>query len=248
MNCKIGLLIVFGVVIGANLACGGSANNPTPVIDTAATVITSATIDPTEPAPTAAVTVSPTTVPTEQPAQPIGDARTEILAAYERTLTLSYRTITLIPSADGDMMVTGEIVPPDALHTLMQTPHLTMEMIIIGTTGWQAMDGVWNALPAETISTVAEATLPGAVLAMLAETMVNPQALGQEQLDGQTVWVYRFEGSFAGVSSTTTLYVDAVTGLPAKQEILSDASGVVTTSTQTITYDDTIVITPPVSN
>lgn len=250
MNRKFGLLILLTALLISSVACGSTTNNTTPISDVTTLPATPVTIPPTQsvltPIATAQATLepaaSPTLVPTEPPTQPGSDARTEILAAYERTLHLSYRTVTVSPGTDGDTIITGEIVPPDALHTLTQTPSLTIEMVIIGTSGWQAVNGVWNPLPIEMVNTVSTTAFPAAILAVLEETITNPQALGQEQLNGQSVWVY----TFSGLSSHTTLYVDIATGLPVQQIIISDSSGV--TSTQTITYDEGIVITPPVSN
>jgi hypothetical protein len=174
-----------------------------------------------------------------------GDARAEILAAYEKSANQEgYRTDSLIRSSNGDITLVGEIVPPDSLHTIMTSADFSMEMIIIGAEGWQAINGDWQTLPAETVQLVATTALPAATLAQLEATLVNAQSLGQQELDGRLMNVYQFESVMEGVTSLTTVYIDAETGLPMQQEIVGDAAGVTSNTTQKISYS-AITISPP---
>jgi hypothetical protein len=173
-----------------------------------------------------------------------GDARAEILAAYEKSFSQAYRTDSLIRSSNGDITLVGEIVPPDRLHTVMTLTDFSTEMIIIGTEGWQAINGDWQDLPAETVQLVTATAFPTAMLAQLEATLANAQTLSQQELDGRLMNVYQFESVLEGVTSLTTLYIDAETGLPIQQEIIGDVAGTTSTTTQKISYP-AITITPP---
>jgi hypothetical protein len=173
-----------------------------------------------------------------------GDARAEILAAYEKSFDQAYRTDSVIRSSSGDITLIGEIVPPDRLHTVTTSADFSMEMIIIGAEGWQAINGDWQTLPAETVQMVVATALPAATLAQLEATLVNAQSLGQQELDGRIMNVYQYESVLEGVTSLTTVYIDVETGLPIQQEIVGDAAGVTSNATQKISYP-AIAISPP---
>lgn len=248
------LLIVILILIMTS-ACSDNApaTEAIPVADSAAQVTVPADTTPaatTAPPTTAAATATPAATATvavtvtSAPVAVAGDARTEILAAFQKSYALPHRTDSAIRSSNGDVTLTGEFVPPNSVRTVTQMADFSMEMIIIGAEGWQAINGEWNSLPAETVQMVIEQASPEANLALLT-AMINPQALGQQELDGRLVNVYQFESAVAGVTSTATVYVDAKTGLPVQQEIIGEADGIASTTTQKITYDDSIQITAP---
>ena len=113
-------------------ACGGSSASPTaaPPAATTAPAATSAAVATTAPAAT------PVPAATAAPALP-GDPKSAIIAAIQNQMKAGpYRTTTNIVSDSGTIEMTGEIVPPDKIHTVMKMADFENENIFIGEQGW----------------------------------------------------------------------------------------------------------------
>jgi hypothetical protein len=246
---KVVLFLIAGLILLTGVGCSGetTVSPPVPTTNVVAPLATNVPATAVALATAVPTAIPPTAIPltaTAVPALVAGDARAEILAAYEKSASQPYRTDSLIRASNGDITLVGEMLPPDSLHTIMTSADFTMEMIIIGAEGWQAINGDWHTLPVETVQMVAATAFPAATLAQLEATLVNAQALGQQELDGRLMNVYQFESVLEGVTSLSTVYIDAETGLPMQQEIIGDAAGVTSNTTQKISYP-AITISPP---
>ena len=193
-------------------ACGGSPAAPTaaPVATTAPaaapsvaptaapTTAPAATAVPAATkAPVAATAIPPTAVPvpTSAPAAapaPSGSAKEAIIAAIQATLKAGpYRTKSTIVSDSGTINMTGELIPPDKLHTTMKATDFEMENIIIGDQGWIKQNGKWAVSPMS-----GKVALESAFLALTAEqldlTISDAKAVGTEAVNGEQARVYTY--------------------------------------------------------
>ena len=250
-------------------ACGGSPAAPTavPAAAPAATAasVAAPTSAPAAPAatavpaatqaPAAATVIPPTAVPaaTSAPAAapaPSGSAKDAIIAATLATLKAGpYRTKSTIVSDSGTLNMTGEMIPPDKLHTTMKATDFEMENIIIGDKGWIKQDGKWAVSPMS-----GKVVLAAAFQALTAEqlgiTISDAKALGSEAVNGEQARVYTYTsttdlGESGKVISAVKLWVSIKSGLPIKQEIAGEAGGVKSNTVQMIEYDPTISVVPP---
>jgi hypothetical protein len=233
-------------------ACSGSPAAPTTAPATTmapAAAPTSAPVAGTAIPPTAvpAATDAPTTAPA-----PSGSAKDAIIAAMQTTLKLKagpYRTTSIITSDNGTITMTGDLIPPDKLHTTMKAADFEMENIIIGNQGWIKQNGKWAVSPMSS-----KVVLQSAFLALTAEqldlTISDAKEVGAEAVKGEPARVYTFIsttdlGESGKIISAVKLWVNAKSGLPVKQEIAGEAGGVKSTTVQMIEYDPTISVVPP---
>lgn len=152
-----------------------------------------------------------------------------------------YRNESTIKADTGEITQVGEFTPPDRLRAITQAAGFDTEVIVIGEQAWsRPSDGEWTSLPASVAMSVKQ------MQSIAEETMTAAEALSTETLDGRKVRVYRYQSTSEGVSSTTTLYVDAAAGLPVQQEVVGEAGGVASTTLQKITYPDAILIEAPI--
>ena len=207
-------------------------------------------------APVAATAIPPTAVPaaTSVPAAapaPSGSAKDAIIAATLATLKAGpYRTKSTIVSDSGTINMTGELIPPDKLHTTMKATDFEMENIIIGDQGWIKQDGKWAVSPM-----ASKTVLQSAFLALTAEqldlTISDAKAIGSEAVNGEQARVYTYHlyhrsgRALARVISAVKLWVSVKSGLPIKQEIAGEAGGIKSNTVQMIEYDPTISVVPP---
>ncbi len=254
-------------------ACGGSPAAPTaapiatkapvaapttaaapPTVAPAAPVAATAVPAATQ-APVAATALPSTAVPaaTSVPAAapvPSGSAKDAIIAAMQATVKAGpYRTKSTIVSDNGTINMIGELIPPDKLHTTMKAADFEMENVIIGDQGWIKQNGEWTVSPMSS-----KTMLESAFLALTAEqldlTISDAKAVGNETVNGEPARVYTFTsttdlGESGKVLSAVKLWVSVKSGLPVKQEIAGEAGGVKSNTVQTIEYDPTISVVPP---
>ena len=227
-----------------------AAPTAAPAAPAAATPIPAATkarVAATAIPPTAAPTA--TSAPAAAPA-PSGSAEDAIIAAVQATLKAGpYRTKSTIVSDSGTINMTGELIPPDKLHTTMKATDFEMENIIIGDKGWIKQNGKWAVSPMS-----GKAALEAAFLALTAEqlglTISDAKSVGTEAVNGEQARVYTYTsttdlGESGQVISAVKLWVSAKRGLPVKQEIAGEAGGIKSNTVQMIEYDPTISIVPP---
>ena len=264
------LLVSFFLMTLLLAACGGSPAAPSAVrIATTATAAaqsvalaaapTTAAAATAIPAATkasvAATAIPPTAVPAlpsapaAAPAPP-GSAKDAIIAAMQATRKAGpYRTKSTIVSDSGTINMTGELIPPDKLHTTMKASNFEMENVIIGDQGWIKQNGKWTVSPMSS-----KTVLQSAFLALTAEqldlTISDAKAVGSEAVNGEQARVYTFTsttdlGESGKIVSAVKLWVNARSGLPVKQEITGEAGGIKSNTLQTIEYDPTISVVPP---
>lgn len=236
----VSLFIVTMLLVG----CGGSpaASTPTPSDPP--------TVAPIAPPPSTAPTAAPTVVaPAEVPAAS-GNAKDAIIAALQSSFKAGpFRTQSTIVSDSGTIDMTGELIPPDKLHTMMQATDFAVETIVIGDQAWTKQDGVWALSPVSG-QVFLQSAFAAQTVEELDKTISDAQALGTETVNGEQTFVYSFTsttdlGGTGVVISAVKLWTSAKSGLPIKQEIVGEAGGIKSTTVQTIEYDPTITIEPP---
>jgi hypothetical protein len=89
------------------------------------------------------------------------------------------------------------------------------------------------------------------VMADVENSMItNVQLIGAESVEGEAATVYSYESSMGegdeAITSTNKLWISDARGLPIKLESSTDAMGITSHVVQTIEYDDSITIEPPV--
>jgi len=237
-------------------ACGGSPAAPT-AAPAAPTAPTSAPVAATLPAATKAPVATPvpattaptaTNAPTAAPA-PAGNAKDAIIAAMLAQLKAGpYRTTTIIVSASGTINLTGEMIPPDKLRTTTKTAGFETETIAIGDKAWIKRDGQWGVAPVSG-KVALGAAFPALTAEQLGGTISDAKAAGAETVNGEQARVYTYTSTTdlggSKVVSTVKLWVSVKSGLPIKQEIAGEAAGVKSNTVQTVEYDKTITIAPP---
>ncbi len=259
------LLISLFVLSILLAACGGNPTTsaPDPAATTAPAV--AATIAPATEAPAAATSVPAATAtpipaataasvrtPTVALAAPesASDPKSAVVAAMQAQYASGpYRTLTTIVTDDGTLELTGEVVPPDRLHTTMKASGFESESIFIGDKGWTKTNGVWTASPISGSDAIAQA-FPNMTTDELGAMFSDVRAAGADTVNGEPTRVYTYTsitdlGEAGTVSSSVKLWVSSRTGLPVKQEVEGEAAGVKSKTTQLIEFDPTITIEPP---
>ena len=160
-----------------------------------------------------------------------------------------YRTKSTIVSDSGTINMTGELIPPDKLHTTMKATDFEMENIIIGDKGWIKQDGKWAVSPMSGKTVCSRPSLPSRQNSSTSRS-ATPRRSAREAVNGEQARVYTYTsttdlGESGKVISAVKLWVSAKSGLPVKQEIAGEAGGVKSNTVQTIEYDPTISIVPP---
>lgn len=133
-----------------------------------------------------------------------------------------------------------EVVPPDRLRVRLGS----LETVTVGARSWTKLNGTWTEQPG------GAAPAPGLSREGLADGLItNPQHLGTEEVGGTPAEVYRFEGEATteGVSASQVakLWVGVADGLPLRLDSTVTVQGVITETSMTYEYDDTIVIEAP---
>lgn len=201
----------------------------------------------TAPAATPTVAARPTATGASS-TPPNADPRAALLQALQRLQQGGpYRTRTMVTdTATGTTVSTSqaEIIPPDRYHIVESLPT-RIEVIVIGAKAYSKdQSGNWGAANPQMAGTlvqaqqVAQAAQIGAV-----------QVTGPDTLNGVPVLVYTFTetanvGS-AVVTSAVKLWVGLANGLPLQQQVDGDFQGVKSRTVQSIEYDPTIQINPP---
>ena len=134
--------------------------------------------------------IPPTAVPaaTSAPAAapaPSGSAKEAIIAAMQATLKAGpYRTVSTIVSDSGTIDMTGELIPPDKLHTTMKAADFEMENVIIGDQGWIKQNGKWAVSPMRVRPCCSRPSLPSPA-EQLDLTISDAKAVGNEAVNGE---------------------------------------------------------------
>ncbi len=231
----------------------------------AATIVTackaSATPTAAPPQPTSATPVAtPTPAPVSQPtAEPtVAPAATTVVLSEDGVIEAVHtawaalgaagprRVVQTSTDSEGaGTVIEAVFVPPDSLHQIVEIGgHAIAEQYSIG-------DTIYNNTP-ETgwVSTQVSGGTPG-MLAMFddsdalsdALTYSNARVEGNESVNGHEAVVYAYSSQLKGADMVVQhrLWVDTTSGLPVKNEIVSDEG----TTTQEFTFDASLTIDLP---
>jgi len=229
-------------------ACGGeatpeSANAPAPAATSAPAV--SAAQPAAQPAAPAAAAPASAALP--------DDPKAAILQALRRQLTAGpYRSTTTITVGGAPQTVTGEVIPPDRMHVIMDLGDMKMEMIYIGDKTWSKQgDGPWQS--SDQMGAAAGGLVDESMIADTEQTITEAALVGPEQVDGVDTLVYAFTTDLSKSTLTpmesivhSKVWIATATGLVVRQEIEDTSAESPSKTVQVVEYDPSITIEPPV--
>lgn len=176
----------------------------------------------------------------------LADCAADIRDIMGRSITSGpYHIETTVVSAEGEMKMQGEVVPPAAMHMKSEVAGQHTEVIVIDGEGWMQMNGTWSALPAQIAGTMSQAFSPESVAALAGIT--EARCLGEQPFESGTVLAFSYAFSSADVTTANTLHADPVTRLPVRLESTADMAGTTAHTVATYRYDPAITLTPPVN-
>ncbi len=172
----------------------------------------------------------------------------DILAAHEAMVAKGkFRTAGVSESKGSTTRIENTVVWPDRYAMRADTDGTVMEYIILPGSTWMKQGGEWMKLPMD-MSRMIQSLTPEA-MRQAYEGMTNVEQLADDDVDGRDAKVYRYDSqvTMMGItaSSKVTLWVDADTGLPLKQEVDGEAMRTKSHTVQTYTFDDSIQISAP---
>lgn len=162
-----------------------------------------------------------------------------------------YRVTTTLDAGSGPMKMVAEVVPPDQLRASVEMTDMNQEMVFIGDKGWMKINDKWTESPMKVGDMLAQMNAVSGEL--LREVASDVKKVGTELVDGQEAVIYSYLVDMnkstkmtMDVKSNVKLWITAKTALPIRQEVEGTAMGIKSTTAQTIVYDASIKITPPV--
>ena len=172
------------------------------------------------------------------------DCKADLQAVMQDHLKAGpYHADITIDSAGKTMKVSSDVILPDQFH--MQMPQ--GEAIKTAKGVWMKIGGKWQAMPASVGKAIQGPIDQGIVDGL--KNVKNLTCLGSQTYENQSLIGYEFDstGESGGTKSTAhvVLYADPATGLPAYIVISGEAKGKKSTTTQHITFDPGITISPP---
>ncbi len=141
-----------------------------------------------------------------------------------------------------DTTMTAEVVPPGAIHARTSFAGGTQEMTVVGGKGWMQMDGKWTPMP-DALANQMSLGIEGA--ASMIDQIGNTRCLGMQNFEGRDYLVFAYDFASTGVETSSTLYVDPGTRLPAIVVGSSTAGGKTTDTRATYRYDPGITVSAP---
>jgi hypothetical protein len=193
------------------------------------------------------LTVTPTQPANSTPENLSGPKLAVINAIRAQLDAKSFRLNSTIKSGDQSMDNIVEYEKPDRFHIISKN----YEVIAIGQKTYTLENNRWIEVPinlAKIISNVTSFTM----LQTISNNIYNVQLIGNEILNGKQETVYQFDSQVkldsAILNLVTKIWIDQSTGLPDKEEILSDLQGVKADTINVIEYDPNIKIEPPIIN
>ena len=193
---------------------------------------------------------SPTPAGTPVPgstALPSVDARTTVLQAIQAHLDAGpYRVVASITAGAALTAMHGEVILPDRFHLFSSNSGgPEREYIIIGSSTYAKMEGVWTPLRLDLSGMLAnfiDRLDPAAISEVL--------FVGPEDVNGTPALAYTYtytntiDGSL--IINHGKIWVGTAGGLPLRQVVDGEVSGTAYHSEQTIEYDSSITIEAPV--
>ena len=144
-------------------------------------------------------------------------------------------------TSDGTTM-TAEVVPPSAIHATTSIGGATQEMTVLNGKGWMRVGESWTQMP-DTMAAQMTTGLEGA--AGMLDQVGDAECLGTQNLEGKDYLAFKYSFAMAGVESSSTLYTDPATKLPAIILGTSTAAGKTTDSRATYRYDPSVTVSAP---
>jgi hypothetical protein len=183
--------------------------------------------------------------PTASAAQSDSSARDAVLKAMRAQRDAKMYRVHMTLN-NGTIQNVLEYVAPDRFHL---TSSNGAETIIVGDKTYQRQKGgQWVPFPIDIGSIIAQFRDPK-YLDQLAQGLTDVQQVGSDTLNGMKMIVYTFKtDQKAGdiqVTSTYKLWIGASDGLPYKQEVQSHIVEIASNAVNTIEYDPSIKIDPP---
>lgn len=158
------------------------------------------------------------------------DCAQDVMQAFEKQRTSkAFRVQTTQPSAEGEVQVTVDYIPPDRMLQTVVSPAMPGEQqtMLVGSRAFAGTSGSFEELlPQFTQSVVAEVQTALGKPANVGEY----ECLGNVRFDGRDLIGYRLkapttQNADASKAITRTLYIDPATGLPAYNIVGHEASG-----------------------
>jgi hypothetical protein len=176
-----------------------------------------------------------------------GDAKDVITKALRAQMTKSLRAVvtTQSPTEKSDIKI--EFVPTDNYHLTINSAEGIVEMIITGGKSYMKVGDTWQLFPVDIAGLIQEMTADTTDSAI--GSISDVKLVGPDVLDGAPMMVYTFKQTVTITGQTQTsdvkAWIGVSDGLTHKSISESTVAGVTTTTTQIITYDPSIKITPP---
>jgi hypothetical protein len=197
------------------------------------------------PTPPGSTPVSPVPSPTVG-GSPSGDAKAALLHAIAAHLTAGpYRVEASIVSGATTNAMHGEVILPDRFHLFSSiNGGAEREYIIIGSATYAKVGGRWSKLTLDL-----SGLLANFVNNLDPSTISDVVLVGPESVGGVPALAYTFTytNNVGGtlITDHDKMWVGVDNGLPIKQVVDGEVSGVVFHNEQTITYDSSITIDAP---
>jgi hypothetical protein len=195
----------------------------------------------------AAATATQPAVPAQAaPALSADEVYKTVQTAWTKLETAGPRHISQASSKNGnaETNIEADSVPPNLYQVTTIMGTVIAEQYIYNGTIYDNIKGQWTQLtvPAGTF----KSTLAGFAEGLADQiVLADGKVVGIEAINGKPAIEYSYTTSLKGLSVkpvTHTVWIDAISGLPVKQEILhADGEKIV----QLITYDASIQITLP---
>ena len=172
------------------------------------------------------------------------DCKADLQAVMDGHLKAGpYHADISIESASHKMTISSDVILPDQFH--MNMPQA--EVIKTAKGVWMKIGGKWQAMPAA-VGNAMQGPIDQAITKGM-KSIKNLACLGTQTYANQSLVGYEFDssGEFGGIKSTAhvVLYADPATNLPAYITVNGEAMGKKSTTTEHITFDPGITITPP---
>lgn len=236
-------------VAAPSVATEGSAAPTAPPVATEIPIPTEASVATEIPAPTEAPVATEIPIPTEAalPEMPSLAPADAIRTAMRAQVSGGpYHVEGTDISDAGTVHMTADVIPPDQIHGSVELDGTTSQLIITGGQLWSNQGEGWSdPVAGDMVLTVLQQYLNDPDSGVM--TITNEQFVGVDTVNGAPTWLYRFTQQFPEMDSTheVQLWVEITTGLPLKLESVGEVFGIHSTTTQLITYDDSITISPP---
>ncbi|MCB1484117.1 MAG: hypothetical protein KDJ17_04400 [Hyphomicrobiaceae bacterium] len=159
------------------------------------------------------------------------DCSADVLTAFQKQRTSkAFRVAMTQPSAEGDVEMTVDYMPPDRMLQTVKSPAMPGEQqtMLVGNHAYAGTDGAYEELlPQFTQSIIAEFN---SAMGSTGKDIGSFECLGKTKFEGKDYLAFRALDKAAPAGTAPdkilarTIYVDEVTGLPAFN-VVAAASG-----------------------